>query len=100
MRLLLVLLAFTTLTACANKGYRKDKKMFYTKMWEKMDTNNDGNVTRQEYDASHDKHFKDVDTNNDGKITKEEHKAFHKSKMKDCCGKKKKDCGKGGCKTE
>lgn len=39
------------------------------------DANNDGAVTRQEYDASRDARFAQLDTNNDGQLTREERRA-------------------------
>lgn len=38
----------------------------------KIDTNNDGNITRAESDAFHDAKFKKMDTDGDGTITKAE----------------------------
>jgi len=42
------------------------------RMFKGMDSNNDGEVTRAEFDAAHAKRFKEMDANNDGKITREE----------------------------
>lgn len=41
------------------------------------DANNDGSVTRAEFDAAVKTHFAQVDTNHDGKVTKAERQAFH-----------------------
>ncbi len=42
------------------------------RMFEEMDTNHDGVVTKKEFDAFHDKRFQELDANHDGKITREE----------------------------
>ncbi len=70
----------------AHKGHDKHK------MWDMMDTNKDGVVSKAEFDKMHQDKFKKMDANNDGKITKEEKKAYKdakKAEMKDgggaCC---------------
>jgi Ca2+-binding EF-hand superfamily protein len=50
---------------------------FADKMFKEMDSNNDGAVSKAEFDAFHEKHFKEVDTNHDGKISHEEMDAAH-----------------------
>jgi Ca2+-binding EF-hand superfamily protein len=45
-------------------------------MFDEMDANHDGIVTKREFDAYHDKWFKELDANHDGKITREERDAF------------------------
>lgn len=57
------------------KGYLKHK-------FKKIDTNNDGAISKAESQAYHDKKFSKKDANNDGKITKEEFKAYRHKKMK------------------
>ncbi len=47
------------------------------RMFDLMDTNHDGVVTKKEFDAFHDKWFKEMDANHDGKITREEMDAAH-----------------------
>jgi Ca2+-binding EF-hand superfamily protein len=51
---------------------------FAEKMFREMDANNDGVVTKKEFDAFHNKMFKEMDANGDGKITHEEMEAMHK----------------------
>ncbi len=58
------------------------------KMWEMMDTNKDGAISKEEFDKAHSEKFKKMDANSDGKVTMEEKKAFKKSMMgekKACC---------------
>lgn len=42
-----------------------------------MDTNNDGAISRKEFDAFHSQHFKDMDSNKDGKISQDEMEGLH-----------------------
>lgn len=53
------------------------------KHFEKMDTNGDGVVSREEFDAKHDEMFSKMDANGDGNVTKEEMKAAHKARMEE-----------------
>jgi len=48
-------------------------------MLKKMDTDNDGRVTRAEFNAGTDARFKAMDKNNDGVITTEEIQAAHEA---------------------
>ena len=51
-----------------NQHYgRMDEMMF-----SKLDTNGDGVISREEFNAYNDKHFKELDTNKDGKLTLDE----------------------------
>lgn len=45
-------------------------------MLKKADANNDGRITRAEFNAQTEAHFKRMDTNNDGVITTEELQAL------------------------
>ncbi|MEZ5690239.1 MAG: hypothetical protein R3D71_01065 [Rickettsiales bacterium] len=56
------------------------KKGWHAKKWEKIDTNKDGVITKEEAQAFHDKKFKMKDANGDGKITKDEWQAHHEAK--------------------
>jgi Ca2+-binding EF-hand superfamily protein len=58
------------------------------KMFEKMDSNSDGFVSKDEYLAKTEKRFEAMDTNKDGKISKDEFKAHHEA-MKEKRAKKK-----------
>jgi hypothetical protein len=42
-----------------------------------MDSNQDGNISKAEFDAMHDKHFTEMDKNSDGNLSEAEMKAFH-----------------------
>lgn len=57
-------------------------------MWKKMDANNDGQVTKDEFEKAHMMHFEELDANKDGKVTKDEQMAFHNKRMEECKGKK------------
>jgi Ca2+-binding EF-hand superfamily protein len=50
-------------------------------IFNKLDTNGDGVISRKEFDAYNAKHFKELDTNKDGKLTLEELQAGHKQAM-------------------
>jgi Ca2+-binding EF-hand superfamily protein len=41
------------------------------------DTNNDGSITRAEFEAAALKHFATADANSDGQVTREERQAAH-----------------------
>lgn len=47
------------------------------KMLKKMDTDNDGRITRDEFTAGTQAHFKRMDKNNDGVITEDELRQMH-----------------------
>lgn len=49
------------------------------KMFEKMDTDSDGIVTKDEFMKKSEEHFAKMDTNGDGKVTKEEAKNQHEA---------------------
>lgn len=56
-----------------------------TKVFEEMDANKDGVISKKEFDAYHNKHFKELDANHDGKITIEEFEAGHSAMHEDHC---------------
>ena len=60
------------------------------KMFEKMDTDSNGSVSRAEFMAAHEKKFGEIDANGDGTISKDEAKAQRKD-MKQRWKDKKKD---------
>lgn len=72
-----------------DKGY-KGKKI--EKMIEKMDTNKDGEISKDEFTAHHEKKFNEMDTNKDGKVSKQEGEEFYKA-MKEKREKMKKEKG-------
>ncbi|HEV8695203.1 MAG TPA: hypothetical protein VGQ93_13625 [Lysobacter sp.] len=61
------------------------------KMFEMMDSNKDGMVSRAECDAVHDAHFKKMDANGDGMISRAEADAGMKAMNEGKCGEGK--CG-------
>jgi hypothetical protein len=50
-------------------------------VFNKLDTNGDGFISRKEFDAYNAKHFKELDTNKDGKLSLEELQGGHKQAM-------------------
>lgn len=99
MRILLIAILSTFLFACSHMGRHHKKegcckgKAHHGHMFDKLDTDKDGSVTKAEFDAVNAKHFTEMDANSDGKVTKEEADAFmkehHKAK-KECS-----DCKEG-----
>jgi uncharacterized low-complexity protein len=72
------------------------------KMFERMDSNKDGMVSRAECRAHHDAEFDRRDTNKDGNISRAEADAAMKAKHEGKCGADKKagmegKCGEGKC---
>jgi hypothetical protein len=61
---------------------KMDGKM-QEQMFKTMDTNTDGMVSSDEFNAYHAKKFKELDVNGNGQITLEEMKAGHKKMMSD-----------------
>ncbi len=59
-------------TACAEDGRTPPRGGFAENLFERMDANGDGVVTRQEFEAFTKKQFDEMDANHDGKITREE----------------------------
>lgn len=72
--MLVVLLAAFTLSAHEKKMSRK--------MLEGMDTDKDKKISKQEWQAFHDKRFAEIDKNGDGFLTKDEFKAQRKEMKK------------------
>lgn len=66
-------LAAGTLVAAPQDDDHKGHRM--AAMMEKVDTNQDGNISRAEHDAMRTTHLAELDGNNDGFVTFAEHKA-------------------------
>lgn len=73
-------------TAIAGHDHNHGKK--HAKMFEKVDSNQDGMISKAESIAHAEKRFADMDANGDGNITKEEAKT-HREAKKEQWGKKK-----------
>jgi Ca2+-binding EF-hand superfamily protein len=71
-----LVLAASAPQALADEGmmHRGD---YANRMFDLMDANHDGVVSKKEFDEFHDKWFKEMDANHDGKITREEMEAVH-----------------------
>lgn len=68
--------------AVAGHGHKDGEKRHHhvEKMFEKIDTNGDGVITKEESQAFHEKKFTKMDADGDGNVTKEEVKAHHEAK--------------------
>ena len=62
------------------KGHKGMGPM-HGKMMEKMDTDKDGKISKQEWQAHHETMFTQLDADKDGFVTKEEMKAHHEKMM-------------------
>lgn len=95
---ILATLALIFVSACATH-YKNDKHAKHSsgshsehkhhKMWEKMDTDKDGFISKKEFEDKKMKKFETMDGNKDGKLSHDEVKAHHHGKMakkKGCCG--------------
>ncbi len=74
------MLAVSAPLAWAEEGMMRHGD-FADRMFDEMDANHDGVVTKKEFDAYHDKRFKELDANHDGKITREEMEAARTKMM-------------------
>ena len=88
------ILGTTLAHADTDARYGKMDGKMQEKMFKAMDTNSDGMVSTDEFNAYHAKKFKDLDVNGNGQISLEEMKAGHKKMMGD--GGHKKMMGDGG----
>ncbi len=74
--LALVGVSGSALAESDKKGHHHGKERM-EKMLKKVDTNQDGVISRAEHDAFSDKRFKKMDADGDGNVTAEERKARH-----------------------
>lgn len=86
-KILIALLLFAgvtfTLSAKHHKGGHAGMKgPMHGKMLEKIDTDNDGKISKQEWQAHHDERFAELDADKDGAISQDEFKAHHQKMMK------------------
>ena len=76
-----------SLTAMHHPGGKKHKRgkhrgKHMKRMLQKIDTNKDGKISKQEWSTHHEQRFAEIDANKDGNLTKEEFKAFRKKMRK------------------
>ncbi len=65
-----------SLHAHDKKGHGK----MHQEHFQKMDTNGDGKISKEEWQAFHESKFSELDKDGDGFVTKEEMKEFRKEK--------------------
>jgi len=85
MIILLFAVPVLSLSAKHHKGEHpgKGKKgAMHAKMFEKIDTDKDGKISKQEWQAHHDEKFAELDADKDGAISQDEFKAHHHKMMK------------------
>ncbi|MCB1193822.1 MAG: EF-hand domain-containing protein [Leptospiraceae bacterium] len=70
---ILLVLAFATVLGAKDRGEKGQR-------FKKMDVNNDGKVSLEEWTNHKQTKFKKIDTNGDGTLSKEEVQAHHKNK--------------------
>jgi hypothetical protein len=77
---ILLTLAAATLAmpAMANQKHKGMHDM-HGQMFDKIDTDRDGKITKAEHDAFSEKKFSEMDANNDGVLTKDEMAAYKKN---------------------
>ena len=68
-------------TAFAGADNGRDHGRGHGKMLEKLDTNKDGAISKEEFAARRDGDFAAADTNKDGSVSAAEMKAFHEKKI-------------------
>lgn len=80
----IVLIALTlTLANCGHGKFRKsDHHMFNM-----LDANSDGKVSKEEFNSTHEKMFTEMDADKDGFVTKDEKKSWYKSQKEKSCSK-------------
>lgn len=66
-----------TSSAPSGKMHGGMHERMHAEMYKSMDTNADGAISREEFDAFHARKFQELDVNGDGKITPDE-KKMHK----------------------
>lgn len=75
--LMATLATFVAVPALANDPAKFDEK------FTKLDSNSDGQVSKEEHAAAKEEKFEEADTNNDGNLSKEELKAAWEHKKEE-----------------
>jgi Ca2+-binding EF-hand superfamily protein len=75
MKYLLLTAALIGSFATVSLDAKADNHGYKGEMMEKVDTNGDGMVSRDEFMAKHEAKFNEMDADNDGNLTKDEMKA-------------------------
>ena len=74
------LLISGTTSAIAGNRDKEDRHDRAQKMFERVDSNNDGIISKSEHLSNAEQRFTEMDANGDGKVTQEEAKAHHKER--------------------
>lgn len=99
MKILLTSILLASLLSIGCSHNKKHSHKNHKKHWQMMDVDNDGAVSKDEFNKAHIKKFEKMDANSDGKVTKEEKRAFMKE-MKSCNKRDKKMKNKSEMKSE
>ncbi len=70
---------FASLPVAAEERDGKRKGGYF----KKMDTDDNGSISRAEFVAHHTKRFEQIDSNSDGSLSKDEMKAHHKKRKQE-----------------
>ena len=86
MKAILATLLIASLFTVGCSHYGKKHHKSHKKHWHMMDVDNDGAVSKKEFNTYHTNKFEKMDADKDGKVTKEEKREYMKSKKSCGCG--------------